>query len=324
MWQNDLRDAFTEVSQLLDFLQLKPPNAPYLLSKSSKFPFLVTKDFAQRMRPQWNDPLLLQVLPREEENKPVNGFVNDAVGDEMAQVIPGLLHKYKSRVLLTPTPACAIHCRYCFRKNFDYQSLIAQPESSNKILSYLKNHPEVNEVILSGGDPLLLTDQQLKVLLKLTQLETIHTVRFHTRVPIVFPSRITHLLLAQLQKIVQNKNLIFVLHINHPQELSGQCLQSIKQLKQVGALLLNQAVLLKGINDTAEIQERLSDRTTELGILPYYLHQLDRVTGTHHFEVEASEGAKIWKELQKNIAGYRLPRYVKEVPGEESKTLIQG
>ncbi len=321
-WQQDLASAWRDSRSLCRFLELDSESPPYPLAFNTPFPFLVTQSFALRMRPaDWFDPLLLQVLPREEEKTVVPGFVQDAVGDAAAEVVPGLLHKYGQRALAVVTGNCAIHCRYCFRREFPYADLPKSETRWKAAWDYLRGNPDINELILSGGDPLFLDNARLERFLH--PLETtphIQTLRIHTRLPIVLPSRIEKGLLEILSKFRKNSQVVIVIHANHANELREDASAALGRLRQAGCLLFNQAVLLKGVNDTVEALENLSRSLIREGVAPYYLHQLDRVTGTAHFEVSEAIGKNLMRQLRARLPGYALPSWVREIPGEDSKT----
>lgn len=310
------RRRFTDISDLLGFLELDILAAPYKIIENPGFPFLVPVSFARRMRKRdWYDPLLQQVLPRSEESVEHEGFFDDAVGDRESQAVPGLLHKYDSRVLLVPSSACAVHCRFCFRRCYRICCTIGEPA-----WRYIDEHREVNEVILSGGDPLCLDPADLEyVTQRIVAIPYIKTIRIHTRVPIADPGRVTGPIIDTIFSVNSTRTCVVVLHVNHANELEGDCSRLLTRLRASGALLLNQSVLLKGINDTVGAQCELSRALLDHGILPYYLHQLDRVRGAWHFEVEEERGKEIIKELKNKLPGYAVPRYVREVAGERSK-----
>ena len=267
------------------------------------------------------DPLLLQVLGQKSENEHATGYQADAVGDNKATAVSGLIHKYSSRVLLLPNPSCAIHCRYCFRKEFDYTSNTIAPNSWKNWWDYIYHNPKVNEIILSGGDPLLMNDSLMEKLLEsVSFLPQIKYLRIHTRVPTTLPTRINERFLGIFKKPFPFK-IIFVTHINHPNELTHSDSEVIYQLKSIGEVF-NQAVLLKNINDDAQVQINLARKLMDYGITPYYIHQLDKVTGTHHFHVPVNRGKSIYKTMRTELSGYMLPRFVREIPEERSKTPI--
>ncbi|MBX9642077.1 MAG: KamA family radical SAM protein, partial [Mycobacteriaceae bacterium] len=226
-----------------------------------------------------------------------------------------LLHKYEGRVLLLCSSACAMHCRYCFRRNFDYDVA----KQFDKELEWISNEPSVHEVILSGGDPLSLTDEALSDLLeRLGAMPHIRKIRFHTRFPIGIPERIDEPFLKMIATLPQQ--VYFIIHCNHPRELDSEIFERLAALQQLGCIVLNQFVLLKGVNDTADTLHELCEVLSDHGILPYYLHQLDRVIGAAHFEVDESEGRRLISEVAKRLPGYAVPKYVREIAGEPYKT----
>jgi EF-P beta-lysylation protein EpmB len=248
----------------------------------------------------------------------VAGFVSDPVGDLAARRSPGLLHKYHGRALLVVTSACAIHCRYCFRRSYPYAEDPHRPDEWDAALQVLAEDTSIREVILSGGDPLSLSDRRLEELCgRLSAIPHLDRIRIHSRWPIVLPSRVTSRLIALLQAMPQQP--VFVVHANHPQEIVGECAGVLRQLVRSGIPVLNQAVLLRGINDSADVLEQLCLNLVNLGVMPYYLHQLDRVAGAAHFEVSERTGLELEAELRRRLPGYAVPRYVRELAGAESK-----
>ncbi len=322
IWQSDMAEAWRNPLPLYAFLGLDTQPAPFPLAEQSAFPFLVTRSFAARMRSgDWLDPLLLQVLPRKEEEFPVPGFVDDAVGDGKAEVVPGLLHKYRSRALAVLTGNCAIHCRYCFRREFPYAAMPKSEARWDAAWEYLREHREINELILSGGDPLFLDDVRLnRFLSRLDTTPHIETLRLHSRLPIVLPSRVDEGLLELLSRLRKKRQVVMVIHANHARELRDDASDALNRLRETGCLLLNQAVLLKGVNDSVEALTDLSRALIRHGVLPYYLHQLDRVTGTAHFEVSLEHGENLMRELRAGLPGYAVPKWVRETAGEDSKS----
>jgi EF-P beta-lysylation protein EpmB len=310
---------FSCVKDLLRFLELDICSAPYKIIENQKFPFLAPLSYAGRMRKRdWYDPLLLQVLPRSEESVEQEGFSDDAVGDMAAQTTPGLLHKYDSRVLLISSRFCAMHCRFCFRRCYPLGFAIEEP-----VWRYIRENREVNEVILSGGDPLCLDPADFEYFAQhIIAIPHVKTVRIHTRTPVADPGRVSKGIVDIISYVNSAKACIVVIHANHANELAADCSDALTRLRATGALLLNQSVLLRGINDSAGQLRRLSTALLDHGILPYYLHQLDRVRGAWHFEVEEARGKKILSELRDTLPGYAVPRYVREVAGEKSKRNI--
>lgn len=317
-WQSIMADAVTCVDELLFILQLPPePEA----NQNSHFPLRVPRGFISRMQlNEPNDPLLRQVLPLKRENQNTAGYVFDPVGDLKVMPEPGLLHKYQGRALLVTTGACAIHCRYCFRRHFPYSEANTGKGSWEQSLAYIKQHPDITEIILSGGDPLALSDQRLATIIKsLTALSQIKRIRLHTRLPIVIPERITPTLLQILSSLPQA---IMVVHVNHPNELDESVYTAMHKLRKAGVTLFNQAVLLRGINDNENTLTELSEKLFCNGILPYYLHLLDPVQGAQHFAVNPSRAQTLQTHLMQHLPGYLVPKLVREIAGEASKTPI--
>ncbi len=326
LWQKDMQEAFRTLDSLLRFVELDPAGNPEAMSSDPAFPILIPKSFAARMaKGNPRDPLLLQVLPLARENRNEPGFNPDAVGDLPAQIVPGLLHKYASRALMMVSHQCAVHCRYCFRREFPYGDLPRGQAGWDEAWAYLDKTVEVDEIVLSGGDPLFLDNRRLeRILDRALQIPHIHTIRFHTRLPIVLPSRVEPGLLALLQSAAERKTVVVVVHANHGNEIDAECGRALDALRGSGAVLLNQAVLLAGINDDAVTLAELSRALLRHGTLPYYLHQLDRVTGTAHFEVAEDRGRALIAELRGKLPGYAVPRYVRETAGEPHKTPLSG
>ncbi len=318
-WQQQLANAFHQVDALYQYLNIDPLTLP-AIDKNNTFPVKVPKSFADCMTPgDPDDPLLRQVLPLQRENRTVQGFMADPVGDLAATTTSGVIHKYQGRVLLITTAACAIHCRYCFRRNFPYRDNQLTGQRQQQALDYISRHPDIHEVILSGGDPLLLSDARLAALLSaLDKIPHIRRIRLHSRLPVVLPARINQSLLELLSSV--RAKVILVLHSNHANELSDKVALACQQLHQLPVTLLNQSVLLKGINDNAETLCNLSEKLFELDILPYYLHQLDRAQGAAHFAVDDSTALSIYRELQTQLPGYLVPKLVREVAGAAFKT----
>lgn len=319
-WQDALKDAVRDVGELCRLLELPPGTAAARAAKD--FPLLVPRGYVARMRPDDPaDPLLRQVLPLGDELADVAGFATDPVGDGAAARQPGLLQKYEGRVLLVTTGACAVHCRYCFRRHYPYSETPRSLDDWRPALDEIAADRSVHEVILSGGDPLTLVDGALAGLIdELAAIRHVRRLRIHTRLPIVIPERVTDGLVAMLcdTRLVP----IVVVHANHANELDQTVARALGRLADAGAPLLNQAVLLHGVNDSVEAQAALCERLVDLRVMPYYLHQLDRVAGAAHFEVPAEIGRDIVAQLRTRLPGYAVPRYVQEVPGAASKVVI--
>jgi len=322
IWQTELQTAFTNTGDLLTYLNLNTQALTQHEKAAEGFPLLVTRSYASRIQPaNWQDPLLRQVLPHPDELVNQAGYVNDPVGDNEANIAPGLLQKYQGRVLVITTGACAIHCRYCFRREFQYSGNSAHQSQLESIQQHLVNHPNIHEVILSGGDPLMLSDIKFSALFDcLTNMPQVKRIRLHTRLPVVLPSRITLELLATLR--TSHKKVIVVIHSNHPNELSHEVANGLLSLKNTGATLLNQTVFLKGINDNPETLIELSLRLFDCHTLPYYLHVLDKVIGSAHFDSKTHHIHHVYQQIQKELPGYLVPRLVKELAGEPNKTLL--
>ena len=284
------------------------------VDQSPDFPVRVPEPFVTRMVPgDPHDPLLRQVLAVADERHAMPGFVKDPL-DELEGPMPGVLHKYRSRVLVIYRGGCAINCRYCFRRHFPYQENTLTARDIDGLMSYLKVHPEVNEVILSGGDPLMADDQALSGLfVRLESVSSIHRLRIHTRLPIVIPERVTDLLCQAIATTALP--VVMVLHSNHANEIDQSVMDAVSQLRAVCRSVLNQSVILKGINDSADVLIALSERLFEAGIDPYYLNVLDRVSGAHHFDVSDLEVAALHQALLNALPGYLVPKLVREVPG---------
>jgi EF-P beta-lysylation protein EpmB len=319
-WQRQLSGAVRDSNSLLKWLGLPEPVSSAARAAADEFPVLVPHSFLFRMRPgDPADPLLRQVLARDEERLAPEGFLVDPVGDDMAQRAPGMLQKYRGRVLLITTGACAIHCRYCFRRHFPYAEAPHRPADWQPALDLIAADASISEVILSGGDPLVLADDRLASLWRrLEAIPHLRRVRLHTRLPIVLPARVTTELLTLLT--TSRLQPVVVVHANHAQELIDDCAEGLLRLTSAGGLVVfNQAVLLAGVNDSVAALEELSEALFRLKVIPYYLHQLDRVLGGAHFEVPVSRGLELLETLRARVPGYLLPRYVQEVPGEPSK-----
>jgi EF-P beta-lysylation protein EpmB len=320
-WQSALNQAVRSVRELLQLLKLEH-TTPAICPDAREFPLRVPHSFVRRMVPgNAYDPLLRQVLPLPEEREATPGFHLDPLGERESMPAPGLLHKYHGRALLTLTGACAVHCRYCFRRHFPYGA--ANPGASHweAVLAYLVRHEEIGELILSGGDPFVLPDARLSELAReIAGIPHVRTLRIHTRLPIVLPERVDENLLAWLGNHPQRT--VLVVHCNHPNEIDESVCATMDTLRQAGVILLNQSVLLKGINDDATTLIRLSEALFAAGILPYYLHQLDRVQGGAHFEVDDGTARRLMEHLHVALPGYLVPRLVREIPDAPGKQLL--
>ena len=318
-WKNALAQAIRDPVELLRRLSLPAALIQGSEAALQDFPLRVPLGFVSRIKSgDIHDPLLRQILPLSDESRLVPGFAHDPVGDLAAQAGAGILHKYHGRALLTATGACAVHCRYCFRRHFPYGEQRPARDNWQGVVGYLQAHPEVDELILSGGDPLMLDDEQLLALSQgLKTLPQLHRLRLHTRLPIVLPERIDNGLLAWLESLPWP--VVMVVHCNHPQELNEQVATALAQLHRCGVTLLNQSVLLKGVNDDPDTLVELSQKLFQNHVMPYYLHMLDRVAGAAHFEVAEASALAIYRELHRRLPGYLLPRLVREHAGEHGK-----
>ncbi len=320
-WQKNLAQGFSSVSDLLTYL-----NLPLAMGNSfaeKQFSSRIPLGFAKRMeKGNSTDPLLLQILATGNELKVREGYDADPLKERESNPVKGLIHKYHGRVLLTLTGICAVNCRYCFRRHFPYKENNPGRNGFKAICDYLAKDQSITEVILSGGDPLLASDLILADLInQLEKITHIHTLRIHTRIPVVFPERIDKGLLSVLTNTKLKK--VVVLHCNHAQELNDDLVhQALDNLRRVGCHLLNQTVLLAGINDKAQILADLSQALFAQNVIPYYLHTLDKVQGAAHFDLPFSSVQILYQQLQKLLPGYLVPRLVCEQPGKLSKTLL--
>jgi L-lysine 2,3-aminomutase len=321
-WRRELAAAFRSPADLCRFLDLDPASAAEAETSTAGFPFLVPRGFAARMRPgDPADPLLLQVLPRRRETEPTAGFTADPLDENRFQAGPGLVQKYSGRALLLVTGGCAVNCRYCFRREFPYAERGASRRGIDEALATIEADPSLAEVILSGGDPLLVDDALLaEIVGRLAGMPHVRRLRIHSRLPVVLPSRVNESLLGVLRATRLARTV--VIHANHPAELDASVAAAVARLAGTPAILLNQAVLLRGVNDSVEVLQALSERLVEIGIVPYYLHLLDPVRGAAAFDVPAAEAKELHRGLRESLPGYAVPRLVREVPGERSKSWI--
>ncbi len=321
-WQQQAAGAVTDAAELLG--QLGLPNSLLAAARNATrlFPLRVPHSFIRRIRyGDPDDPLLRQVLPLHLELKSNPEYSLDPVGDRHSMPINGVLHKYRRRVLLVTTGACAIHCRYCFRRHFPYSTANPGRKQWQSALDYIGRDTTIHEVILSGGDPLSLSDRRLAVLCQhLDEIPHLRRIRFHTRLPIVIPVRIDAALLEWLSGL--GKEVVFVVHSNHANELDREVTTAVGHLRKLGITVFNQAVLLRGVNDNAGALSALSEGLFAAGIVPYYLHMLDRVQGAAHFEVSERRAQQLYHQLQRTLPGYLVPRLVREVPGAPSKIAL--
>jgi EF-P beta-lysylation protein EpmB len=317
-WQQLLSQGIRSSDELLALLEIDPAELGIRLPDGG-FPLRVPRGFVNRMaRGDSRDPLLLQVLPTAAESVEAPGYDRDPLGELHAMPAPGLLHKYRGRALLTLTGACAIHCRYCFRRHFPYSD--ANPSNGNMhdSLGYLRQHVDIREIILSGGDPLMLSDARLQSLTEqLAGVPQLQTLRIHTRLPVVLPERVDQGLLGWIGR--QRLQVVIVVHCNHPNEINSPVTMAMQRLRKAGVTLLNQSVLLHGINDDAATLTRLSESLFAAGVLPYYLHFLDKVQGAAHFAVNQETARAIHTAMRAELPGYLVPRLVRDIPGQPGK-----
>ena len=318
-WQQALREAVRDPRELLDLLGLDRL-APRLSDEAMvQFPLRVPRGFVARMRRgDPSDPLLRQVLPLDDEMRPMPGFGLDAVGDGAAKTAPGVLQKYRGRALLVATGSCAIHCRYCFRRHFPYAEETAARDGWREAVDLIRQDASIEEVLLSGGDPLSLSNGKLAELTSaLADIPHLRRLRIHSRLPIVVPERVDDGLMGWLSTLPWPVTL--VAHANHANEFDGTVDAALGRLRAAGVHLLNQAVLLRGVNDSVDALGALSERGFAAGVLPYYLHQLDRVAGVAHFEVDDAHARALHAGLAARLSGYLVPRLVREIPGDTGK-----
>ncbi len=315
-WRQIQRTNITRLDTLLDFLKIEQSG----VNMKPHFPINIPLRLAEKMpKGTLDDPITRQFIPLADELTKTPGFTADPVGDQPCQRTPKLLHKYTGRALLVTTSACAMHCRYCFRQQYPYET---QVKDYTQELDIIEQDDSISEIILSGGDPLSLSDEKLSALIdQLNQIPHLRRIRIHSRFPIGIPERIT---LDLLHILTQSpKQIYFVTHVNHPRELDDTVLAAFARLQHVGIPVLNQAVLLRHVNDNVDTLHQLFETLADHGILPYYLHQLDRVQGTAHFEVPPAVGLALMQDLRGRLPGYAIPSYVQDLPGQDSKTLLK-
>jgi EF-P beta-lysylation protein EpmB len=318
-WQEALRTAIRDAVQLCRHLSLPAAYEEPARRAEKLFPVFAPRGYVAKMRPgDPSDPLLRQVLPLAVEQESPDDFTSDPVGDSAAQLAPGLLQKYAGRALLITNGSCAIHCRYCFRRHFPFQDAGGWPDRWRAALRQLAADPSLEEIVLSGGDPLTAVDSQLENLVgELAGISHLERLRLHTRLPLVIPERVT----TRLVKLLRATRLApwMVVHANHPRELDPTVAAALARLIEAGIPVLNQAVLLRGVNDDVETMVALHRRLVQLRVLPYYLHQLDRVAGAAHFEVPVEHGRELVEQMRRRLPGYAVPRYVQECVGAAAK-----
>ncbi len=319
-WKKSLQNAFSNWQDLAAYLEI-PLNAVNI-SNRKHFAMRIPLSFAKRMeKSNLKDPLLMQVLPLQLEHSSPSSFSGDPLDETSFSPYPGLLHKYKNRVLLITHPACAVHCRYCFRREFDYKTHQQSKDNWQDVFNYINAHPEIDEVILSGGDPLMHNDSYLAYFVEnLSNIAHLKRFRIHSRIPVVLPERITKELIEMLSKTHLQK--ILVLHINHPNEIANDVITAISTLKSANFTLLNQSTLLKEVNDSVAILKKLSESLFMHGIIPYYLHVLDQVTGSAHFAITDNEATALHNKLKAETSGYLVPKLTRELAHEPAKTWL--
>lgn len=321
-WQEQLAQAIRCPEELLELVGLDAASLGYSEKAIQQFPLRVPRVFANRIQKNdLHDPILRQIFPYLEEENDCEGFINDPLAEANVQPVKGLLHKYNSRVLSITTGACAIHCRYCFRRHFPYQESSANGEHLQQSLRHIEKDESIKEVILSGGDPLTLSDRRLVELCQsLSKINHIERIRFHTRIPVVLPDRLTIELIEKLALI--GKTIIFVLHINHANEIDDAVVSSIRLLQKHNIMVLNQSVLLKGVNDNVQSLVKLSECLVKNQVIPYYLHLLDPVAGAAHYNVDEKQAKKLIDTMHASVSGYLVPKLVKEEVAKPGKSLL--
>lgn len=318
-WLQQLTNAISNPAELLQQLEIDPALWQSGFAARKLFALRVPQSFVDRMeKGNPYDPLLRQVLPLNEEFEWHDGYSNDPL-DEQNNAIPGLLHKYRNRVLMIVKGGCAINCRYCFRRHFPYQENKGSKQVWQQSVDYIAAHPELNEVILSGGDPLMAKDEELRWLIDaISSVPHIKRLRIHSRLPVVIPARITNALCDLLRET--RLQVILVTHINHANEINLEFKQQMSRLRAINVTLLNQGVLLKGVNDSVDAQVALSETLFDAGILPYYLHVLDKVQGAAHFFVSDQKAKEIMAGVIERVSGYLVAKLTREIGGRASKT----
>jgi len=321
-WKTEFSRCIDSTDELLNYLQLDPQQLSVSQQAGLSFPMRVPWPFVRRMEiGNPNDPLLSQVVPIDAEMQPMPGFSEDPLKESDHNPVPGIVHKYRNRLLLIVSPHCAINCRYCFRRHFPYAENRQSKAQWQKALDYISSSSEVNEVIYSGGDPLAANDKFLSWLTEqIAAIPHIKRLRIHSRLPVVIPSRIN----PQFFSWASTTRLkpILVLHINHANEIDQAVENSIAQCIDEGITMLNQTVLLKGINDNVATLSALSEKLFDCGVMPYYLHLLDPVAGASHFDIDLDRAKQIYALLQADLPGFLVPKLVREIAGKNHKTLI--
>jgi L-lysine 2,3-aminomutase len=324
-WQSSLADAVCTPAELCQLLKLDPTLADEATAAAEEFPLLATRAYLSRIRPgDPSDPLLLQILPQAAETATKPGFVADPLSEVESLCGANALRKYHGRILIVTSRACSVHCRYCFRRHFPYDKLSPDNRFSDftGVFNEIAADTSLHEVVLSGGDPLTLPDEQLTQLLtRLATIPHLRRIRIHTRMPIMVPERVTPALLSMLRRC--RLSALVVVQVNHPAEIDESVADSLGRLVDSGVPVLNQSVLLRGVNDRADVLVELYERLADLRVIPYYLHQLDMVAGAAHFEVPVPTGLALMAEIRAKLPGYAVPRYVRETQHDTSKRLLE-
>ena len=320
-WRQILASAFRRPDELLNWLGIPRSDVALQTDNQPDFPMLVPRPYARLMEARADDPLLLQVLPLQEERQTREGYIADPLGEQAANATPGIIHKYHGRLLLLAASGCAVNCCYCFRRHFPYSENRLSRAEWQQALDYVRADHNISEIILSGGDPLLLQDEDLARLINQCEaIPHVRRLRIHSRLPVVIPQRLTPELTDMLS--ASRLQASIVLHINHPRELSEEHRQRLQSLKNSGITLLNQSVILRKINNNISVLSELSERLFEFGVLPYYLHLLDPVKGAHHFDVDQREAVDLHRQMQAQLPGYLVPKLAREIAGLPNKALI--
>ncbi len=321
-WQKTLQECITDVDTLFQILELPASLKPGARTASQLFPLKVPRRYLSLIeKANPHDPLLRQILPLQEEHVSAKGFTADPLQELRYMDSPGMIQKYHGRLLLTLTGTCAVNCRYCFRRQFPYSDANPGNKHWQNSLSQIRANPELSEIIFSGGDPLLVNDKKLASLLNdLSAIKHVKRLRIHSRIPIFLPERITNRLINALTST--SLSIVLVIHSNHPKELDTHVANGLAMLKNSGITLLNQSVMLKGVNDQASVLIELSERLFEMGVLPYYLHLLDRVSGTTHFDLPMDRVRCIYQEMLAALPGYLIPKLARDAPGQRNKTIL--
>ncbi len=322
LWKKQLSSLVSDPVELCKLLELNGQDTSNLKQVCQQFPLRVPMPYLERMeKGNLRDPLLLQVLPQGRELIEMPGYTADPLEEAKFVPVKGLLHKYRGRVLVVVNGSCAIHCRYCFRRHFPYQEHQIGQVQWQSILDYIASDESIEEVIFSGGDPLTCTDSMLaKRSEDLQNITHISRLRLHTRLPVMIPSRVNEECLSWMT--ASRLQVVMVIHANHAQEIDAETGCALQRLAKAGVTVLNQAVLLKGINDNADVLAQLCKRLFVYGVLPYYLHLFDPVQGAAHFNVEEERALEIREELQAALPGYLVPKLVVELAHRRNKTAL--